>query len=540
MNWPKRPMFNGRKQKKRLKSFLRTFLTYLVCISLGYFIYKQTSAYQRKGYKSSVIILDYNERTQSSQSVEAIPEQENLITKIERDEHSQRCFKRSEVNWKTEIKSFYKSSADRLLLPLLYNGPNNQLFGLRQAVALAILLKRTLVLPSFYEHTLDESVRLRTKARAEDRLDVEKLRKLVRVIPAESAAEICQGKFHAFFLRGSMQPHFLEELLITTHVESGISGLKYRDAVDVATIKDFLLSSEESHDHLLDDKTPVIGQVFKGPSSYVNITLPKIKALYQSTGKCALYVYPFREFGIKSNRQPPENWPRTRDAILSNPWSEKLQDEDAAVLRDFVEEYTPPPKFIQEITEDFIQSVLRKPDLEYLAVHWRYDPKDFGQYLCGAHYREAFEKLCKNVNAITNSNALAKAIASKISKVNSKNGRRIVSVYIAAPPGAQEFMLKTKRHLDEIGIGLNAWSGDDLEKFIQSNYRQCDRFLNVSMNDVVSMVEMELSARSDVFTGSRQSNWSSVVKKRRIQLELKSTDLDEFIIDLAVQAMEGP
>ncbi|CAK8692918.1 unnamed protein product [Clavelina lepadiformis] len=41
---------------------------------------------------------------------------------------------------------------DNFLYPGLYGGPNNQIFGLRQSVYLAIRLSRTLVVPKFFPH----------------------------------------------------------------------------------------------------------------------------------------------------------------------------------------------------------------------------------------------------------------------------------------------------------------------------------------------------------------------------------------------------
>ena len=66
-------------------------------------------------------------------------------------------------NWKTSDEILLKSSTKPLfnfekskyLIPWLYNGPNNQLFGLRQAVYVAIALRRVLVLPLFFKHFME-------------------------------------------------------------------------------------------------------------------------------------------------------------------------------------------------------------------------------------------------------------------------------------------------------------------------------------------------------------------------------------------------
>lgn len=45
-----------------------------------------------------------------------------------------------------------KLNQDSFLLPVLVNGPNNQLLGFRKSIYVAILLNRTVVLPRFFKH----------------------------------------------------------------------------------------------------------------------------------------------------------------------------------------------------------------------------------------------------------------------------------------------------------------------------------------------------------------------------------------------------
>lgn len=46
-------------------------------------------------------------------------------------------------------------NTSRYLLPILANGPNNQLIGLREALVVAVRLNRTLVVPMFFKHFSD-------------------------------------------------------------------------------------------------------------------------------------------------------------------------------------------------------------------------------------------------------------------------------------------------------------------------------------------------------------------------------------------------
>jgi len=55
-----------------------------------------------------------------------------------------------------DIVSKIKLDPKRFLLPILKNGPNNQLSELRDSIYIAIRLNRTLVLPQFFKHRTDK------------------------------------------------------------------------------------------------------------------------------------------------------------------------------------------------------------------------------------------------------------------------------------------------------------------------------------------------------------------------------------------------
>jgi len=59
-------------------------------------------------------------------------------------------------------KPLIKLNKSKYLLPILRNGPNNQLVGLRASIYVAIRLNRTMVLPKFFKHRSDRSVELQS------------------------------------------------------------------------------------------------------------------------------------------------------------------------------------------------------------------------------------------------------------------------------------------------------------------------------------------------------------------------------------------
>lgn len=54
-----------------------------------------------------------------------------------------------------EIKPLVKLDKNKFLLPMLINGPNNQLVGFRKTLFVAIRLNRTIVIPTFHKHKSD-------------------------------------------------------------------------------------------------------------------------------------------------------------------------------------------------------------------------------------------------------------------------------------------------------------------------------------------------------------------------------------------------
>jgi len=55
----------------------------------------------------------------------------------------------------TVSEPLVKLSKQRFLLPVLINGPNNQLVGFRKTIFIAIKLNRTVVIPKFFAHRSD-------------------------------------------------------------------------------------------------------------------------------------------------------------------------------------------------------------------------------------------------------------------------------------------------------------------------------------------------------------------------------------------------
>ena len=77
-----------------------------------------------------------------------------------------------EILLNSNTKPLFNFEKSKYLIPWLYNGPNNQLFGLRQAVYVAIALRRVLVMPLFFKHfmeTDENNQRVKSKIDASQR-----------------------------------------------------------------------------------------------------------------------------------------------------------------------------------------------------------------------------------------------------------------------------------------------------------------------------------------------------------------------------------
>ena len=382
----------------------------------------------------------------------------------------------------------------KFLLPLLVNGPNNQLIGFRDAVFLSIILNRTLVVPRFYEHKTDQPVE------ADLRVDLQVLSKLIPLESASRINELCRGGIGALFLtnksswiRKKEQPyHRLADL-------TGVSSLHRvsRNNISFYPVNDSML--------------------FNVHSSI------QMKQLYSSEEECALYIHPFRSVGVRESASGI----RKARKLLESGSVPPLDEPTLLYSLGYVT--TPMPAFLFKIAEDFRKNVFRHQNL--IAVHWRYDRQDWmvrcSKQTRGHGGREMYE-MCGKLRLVGPED-IAEGI-SQFRRGLAESGVSVEKVYIAAPQTLRWFVKVIKYHL--VASDMQVYTHSDARAHLEQ-YSDCS-FISRHFYDLLSLLEMNICLHSCCFLSSGASSWSSNVNRDRIANKWNAHD--DVILDIAWRA----
>uniref|UniRef100_H2YAJ9 GDP-fucose protein O-fucosyltransferase 2 n=1 Tax=Ciona savignyi TaxID=51511 RepID=H2YAJ9_CIOSA len=179
-------------------------------------------------------------------------------------------------------KPRFKTNPRKFILPWLYNGPNNQLMGLRQAVFVAIYLNRTLVIPVFQKHFNDKTGGMQY-IDSNHRFDVPSLQSLIPIITIDEFKRHCGNRIDVVFFGASTnkQQWTLESLIEAERLyKLDILDEKYRAPNSKVLGKGIVKSKSFP--------TKERGFLFKAEKKAV-------VEQYNSSRPCAFYTFPFRE-----------------------------------------------------------------------------------------------------------------------------------------------------------------------------------------------------------------------------------------------------
>jgi hypothetical protein len=95
------------------------------------------------------------------------------------------CVSPAVIDWHTPMEPKYQLDPNRFLIPALIWGPMNQVEGLRESIAIAISLNRTLVLPPMYRHFTDPDGPNEV-VDSKIRVDIPSIRQLLSVVSMDS------------------------------------------------------------------------------------------------------------------------------------------------------------------------------------------------------------------------------------------------------------------------------------------------------------------------------------------------------------------
>ena len=409
---------------------------------------------------------------------------------------------RCPLEWKSPLHKnpLLKLDPHKFIFPLLINGPNNQMIGLRDSIFLSIALNRTLILPQFYQHKSSLAVE------TELRVDVKTLSTLISVKRPSEINKLCEKDIRALFITDrslwmlKQDPPF--------HRLADLSGVEKLHRGTVNTVQ--LLPSED----------------FKGLQRHEG-TVPLMRKLYTSNERCALYVYPFRSVGTRECASAV----REARKFMSEPGQIiDVNTIDPELLYSIGYINSPKPKFVKQIADDFRSGVFRNQSL--IAVHWRFDREDW-MLRCAKQDKpdgkqividicDKIEKI-QAVDIATGIEGFRKLLKEKY-KIDASN------VYFAAPLTMQKLVDKVTQYFANTNTKLFTYS--DAKRHMEQ-YSEC-YFVSEYFDDILSSFEMDLCLHSAAFLSSDTSSWSSnIIRDRNAN---KWNNADKPILNIVWEA----
>jgi hypothetical protein len=227
-----------------------------------------------------------------------------------------------------------------------------------------------------------------------------------------------------------------------------------------------------------------------------------VQSLYNSTAECAAWLFPYNTYKY------PVVW-SAKDSPLTSGEQFFYQ----------IVEHTRKPEYVRGITDSFQSEFLSGP---YIAFHYRYDAGEWSS-VCSKPQQGRKGEVCVVLEK-TGSKGLALALSRFILQTNafiagsSGASVRHSRLYVATPPTEalkiKEVMMMAKTILAGEQWTLDVVTTLDTSDFLDQHYSGCE--LTNHKQEVLSLVEQELTYRGDYFIFSELSGWSANVRKERI------------------------
>ena len=283
----------------------------------------------------------------------------------------------------TSIIPQFKLSPNKYLIPALLWGPSNQLYGIRESIALAIKFNRTLVLPKMYRHYADPGITWNNVAIDPAlRISVQKLRELIPVIYISEINKLCPNgpdaifparninlankKFHIRYL------HFFDRYQADSWFLTDYDKLGSDGPVVNGELDDYGLPDVIEEWPFLGKVYPRLGEIEAGDTlKKPNWADKRWNEFQNAPEKCAVRSLPMMSLDF---------------------WGGKDTDLhiDARDMFHFTSVHTGAPEYVDELIEDFqrmyasqetvldrksTESVIKIP-LE-ITLHWRFNKADW-------------------------------------------------------------------------------------------------------------------------------------------------------------------
>jgi len=411
------------------------------------------------------------------------------------------------IDWSTPVVPLYKTSTERYIMPVLIWGPMNQVEGLRETIALAIRLNRTVVIPPMYRHFTDPNGP-NGIVDPEIRIDIPSVRKLISTVSYKS-------------LPATLKP---DNILIARslgledeNMGGTISGSRASRLRRFETATGFEIANWKGANDINSEK------YFNYPIIPSNSTLEsEIRFEFETTDWNALFgngdAFSVLLFPYLTARFKPE------------------QDVGRDIMK-----FTSRPKFLTSMANDFIQA--NDFPETFVTLHYRFD-KDDWERSCrrtvatrNMKRNDKRQKIC-DLLATSTSDGIATAVASYMVEMYSIRAiGNEIAFYVATPPQQQDMINDMVQAAVKMikaqlpAVTVRAKSTKDTTQFFDSAYPNCE-FVQDNLHEVFSLFEQELCSRGKVFIYAPSSSWSGSIRRERHMYDTQHKLIDHSLLDI--------
>jgi len=341
--------------------------------------------------------------------------------------NNQKCVAPSEIDWSTQVDPIYKLNPNKFLIPALIWGPMNQVEGLRESIAIAISLNRTLVLPPMFRHFTDPDGP-NGLVDSDIRVDIPSIRNLLSVTSYKALGLKPDGVLYARTIGfgSTANDNGNSNGLVTSN--SRIGRLKkFERATGYTVLADNLKNPTETADFFETDVTPKNAKFDEDVRLDYEGT--NWNQIFGSNNKYEVLLFPYLTAKLEAQTQTGRN----------------------------IMQHTLRPAFVHSMVDDFFKS--NTFPKTFVTIHYRFDEEDW-ERSCNkkrpastsheARYANR-EKICSLIANNNGSDGLAASLASFLVELFSLNeiGDE-VAFYIATPPQQQEIINETTKKTIEL------------------------------------------------------------------------------------------
>ena len=415
------------------------------------------------------------------------------------------------ANWENnQIQPAHSVNPNQFIIPILMGEAAQQFAGFQNAMALAVHLNRTLILPPMFRGEADMEVNGRdsddTLIDSAIRVDIDSIRSYVNTVNLIKGVEICQGQIHVAFLARPVatlgryqRVHEFEKLSAFRLTEGDLMAVPMQPEVEqISDINRGVVAPIDSD---------VWNQLYYNPQAV-----------------CAAYVLPYMSMEI-------------------NPAWHQSQTEMSSLIQRELIEHSRIPLYAMAIAQDFLEMHYQGSS-GFIGVHWKFDHND---WIKGCDKLDIPIKIqaCQVLEKATHKDIAGGILGYMAEKFDTKKhsivGVKNYGAYIATGDSdlaADQVADITIRVLDEIGGQGFVYTTSYLMKWLEKRYSQCVLTTDYT-TEVIAMVEHHILYESKVLLFSSGDPASTRIMNDRKVAGKFSRPGDKNFVDVLTNFIMG-